>query len=263
MTSRFRILLFCFGFPISLPAQNQSFFVEDFSSNDHQWKVSATKPFLGVASNEYQIYNEEGKKPVVSIVQIPFEEEKKYVIETEIKQTYTSAPDEGLFGICFGGTDEKNGFAFVLDRSYNCMLLQMLDGKNTEIWRAPCKRLDTNSTFYTGDKLRVSLGQTVWYYYVNDSLAYTTDPFPWMGHTAGFYVSGMSGLEAHYFNIAETDLKKESCSVAYITANIRKSLNTAICALSGNLEEVLGDFDYDYNEAKYWKVKNAEIEGSS
>ncbi|MEO6130650.1 MAG: hypothetical protein ABIQ02_02295 [Saprospiraceae bacterium] len=246
-----------------MSAQNDNFFLENFGSNIHQWKLSEKKPYFGISHNEYQIYNDEGRKPVVSIIQIPFDEEKKYRIEAEVKQTYTPAPDGGSFGIYFGGSDEKNGYAFVLDRSYNCMLLQMIDGKTTEIWRAPCKRFDAKGTFYSGDKLTLSLGQTLWYFYVNDSLAYTTAPFAWMGHTVGFYVSGMSGLEAHYLNIGETDLKAASCGVAYTSENFRKSLKTAVCALSGNLEEVLGDFDYDYNEGKYWKVKNAEFEGSS
>jgi hypothetical protein len=256
--TQFSVLLFL---SLQVQAQYSPIFTEDFSSNTHNWKESGKKPFLQVASNEYRIYNDEGKQAVVSLIDIPFDEQKIYSLETRIMQSYTPAPDGGLFGIIFNASDEKNGYIFALNGYSGFKLLQLTNGKPTELRAGDCYRLDKRGTFFNGDKVKINHENFFWKFYVNDSLAYACLALPWNGHKTGYYVSAQSGLTVKEgLLISQAEPVENPCPLSFSQQEWNDQLSRIICAAPDDFTEFQGEKDYNDGTNAYWKLKDIVVE---
>ena len=256
----FSLLLF---FSIHLQAQYKPFFTEDFSSNAHHWKESAKKPFIAVSSNSYLMFNETGKQPLVSLIEIPFNDSKIYRIETWLKQGYTTEPDGGQFGVFFNAGDEKNGYAFVLHRYSQFKLLKFTNGKAAELAKGSCSINNSRGTWYNGDKVSIQLEKLFWKFFVNDTFVYSCLSYPWMGHKTGFYVAAMTDMDMpEGLRIFEAEPDVDLCPLPFSQEELNEQLGKIICAAPDDFMDMKGDLDFEKDDYSYWNPKNISVAGA-
>ena len=110
-------LLFLICLTPHVQAQYTLFFKDEFDDNKNNWFVGKVKKSeVQLQSSEYSIYNDEGKSPIVSLVDLPFDEHKNYTIESNMTEGYIPY-EESLSGIMFAAKLYKNNSAFFLHHS--------------------------------------------------------------------------------------------------------------------------------------------------
>lgn len=88
-------------------------------------------------NGSYCVYNDWGKSPIVSLIDLPFDEKKNYVIKSNMKEGYIPPYGNGRYGLMFAAKDEKNGYAVLFDDVASNHVVKIENGKITELYRNP------------------------------------------------------------------------------------------------------------------------------
>ncbi len=245
-----------------LNGQDIPFFGEDFANNTHQWKVSS-RPYLYIDSNLYHLSNDEGDQPVVSIIDVPVEGHKNFSIETQLKRGLTPDREGGLYGVFFNAADERNGYAFVLNKISGYKFLKFTNGNMTEVSNGMDRMKDDKALNYNGDKVTIVLRTDIWAFVVNDTIVYSCTPQEVIGNKMGFYVSTQSGLEVKGFNFFDLKNIPGSCPIPFTQEQFNTALNKIICAAPGDFSNVQGQYAGKISDNLYWQVKDILLDGTS
>ncbi len=245
-----------------LISQDIPFFGEDFANNAHQWKISS-RPNLYIDSNVYHLSNNEGGQPVVSIIDVPVEGHKNFSLETLLKQGLTPDREGGLYGIFFNAADERNGYAFVLNKKINAFkVLKFTNGMMTELSNGIGRMKDDKALNDKGDQVTIVLRTDIWAFVVNDTIVYSCTPLEKMGNKMGFYVSAQSGLEVKGFNFFELKTIPGSCPIPFPQEQFNNAMSKIICAAPGDFSTVQGVYAGKISDNMYWQVKDILLVGT-
>ncbi|HYV93583.1 MAG TPA: hypothetical protein VE978_17545 [Chitinophagales bacterium] len=246
--------LILFGLFIQpLRAQYTPFFKEEFDDNKNNWFVGdVKKSSVELNSSKYSIYNDEGKNPIVSLIDLPFDEHKNYRIESNMEEGYIPY-EESRCGIMFAAKDEKNGYGVFFNRYKWFYFVKIEGGKIKQLF------FDVNHK--NSMSVKITLEDWRWKFVVGDTTIYTCDPLPFMGHKAGFY-SDQASIYANDFTIEEAT-PSNACPAPFIQQKFSEQLEKILCSAPRGFNELISGKATPVGGDSVWLDPSANIDGST
>lgn len=252
------LILFLTFLSVHLHAQYSPFFKDEFDSNQNNWfEGEIKKSTVQFYNGSYCVYNDWGKSPIVSLIDLPFDEKKNYIIKSEMEEGYIPPYGNGRYGVMFAAEDEKNGYAVLLSQDAVCYFVKIENGKVTELNRNP----NTGGNL-KGGVISIHLEDWQWEFKVDGTLMYSCPPMPWIGHKVGFYASGESGYSARNLLIVEGIPGAGPCPLPFTQEELNQALNKIICAAPDDFAAFTGNKSAGTENYDIWQPKDFTLNGT-
>ena len=184
---------------------------EDFNNNNNSWyegetdKISAT-----VESGNYSFEHKQEKNSYNAWITINLDEDKNYVLETEIKKV--SGIDDNGYGIVWGVKDADNKLEVTLTGNGNYSITKWADGKYEDLvpWTVSSYINKWNGAT---NKIKIIKDGSYLKLFINDNYVNQVSATSFYGQKIGFTIYKDQKIEVNYIKAYYSGVKEEDNTV--------------------------------------------------